>query len=68
MCHYTTLSASRTANTYQSDTVGGCQGSETVGYEVYRSGVHELQQPNAEKVLIGFYSSLFERYSLFTMP
>ena len=39
-----------------------------VGYEVYRFGVHELQQPNAEKVLIGFYRSLFERYSLFTMP
>lgn len=39
-----------------------------VGYEVYRFGVHELQQPNAENVLIGFYRSLFERYSLFTMP
>lgn len=35
-----------------------------VGYEVYRFGVYELQQPNAEEVLIGFYRSLFERYSL----
>lgn len=37
-----------------------------VGYEVYRFGVHELQQPNAEEVLIGFYRALFDRYSLVT--
>lgn len=37
-----------------------------VGYEVYRFGVHELQQPNAEEVLIGFYRDLFDRYSLVT--
>ncbi|MFK3602803.1 hypothetical protein A7D21_14930 [Pseudomonas sp. AP19] len=39
-----------------------------VGYEVYRFGVHELQQPNAEEVLIIFYRSLFERYSLLPAP
>ena len=39
-----------------------------VGYEVYRFGVHELQQPNAEEVLIVFYRSLFERYSLLPAP
>lgn len=39
-----------------------------VGYEVYRFGVQELQQPNAEEVLIGFYRSLFARYSLITTP
>lgn len=35
-----------------------------VGYEVYRFGASELLEPNAEDVLIGFYRSLFERYSL----
>lgn len=35
-----------------------------VGYEVYRLGAYELQQPNAEEMLIGFYRALFERYSL----
>ncbi len=35
-----------------------------VGYEVYRFGAHELLQVNAEAVLISFYRSLFERYSL----
>lgn len=35
-----------------------------VGYEVYRFGAYELGQPNAEEVLISFYRSLFERYSL----
>lgn len=39
-----------------------------VGYEVYRFGVYELQQHNAEEVLIGFYRSLFERYSLLPAP
>lgn len=39
-----------------------------VGYEVYRFSVHELQQPNAEEVLIIFYRSLFERYSLLPAP
>lgn len=39
-----------------------------VGYEVYRFGTAELLEPNAEEVLIGFYRSLFERYSLFTTP
>ncbi|WP_235593797.1 hypothetical protein [Pseudomonas aeruginosa] len=34
------------------------------GYEVYRFGAYELGLPNAEEVLIGFYRSLFERYSL----
>ena len=35
-----------------------------VGYEVYRFGASELLEPNAEEMLIGFYRSLFERYSL----
>ncbi|MGY8829777.1 MAG: AbiJ-related protein [Pseudomonadales bacterium] len=34
------------------------------GYEVYRFGAHELGLPDAEEMLIGFYRSLFERYSL----
>ena len=34
------------------------------GYEVYRFGAHEFLQPNAEGVLIKFYRTLFERYSL----
>lgn len=34
------------------------------GYEVYRFGAYELGLPNAEEVLIGFYRSLFKRYSL----
>lgn len=44
--------------------MGADRALRLVGYEVYRFGVHELQQPNAEEVLIGFYRSLFERYSL----
>lgn len=39
-----------------------------VGYEVYRFGAYELGQPNAEEVLIAFYRSLFERYSLLPAP
>ncbi|MEE4919018.1 hypothetical protein V2K23_06350 [Pseudomonas alliivorans] len=39
-----------------------------VEYEVYRFGASELLEPNAEEVLIGFYRSLFERYSLYTAP
>lgn len=39
-----------------------------LGYEVYRFGAYELGQPNAEQVLIGFYRSLFERYSLLRAP
>ncbi|MFI8558981.1 hypothetical protein [Pseudomonas putida] len=39
-----------------------------VGYEVYRFGASELLQPNAEEMLIGFYRSLFERYSLLPIP
>ncbi len=39
-----------------------------VGYEVYRFGAYELGQPNAQQVLIGFYRSLFERYSLLRAP
>ncbi|MBA1376794.1 hypothetical protein FHK92_03000 [Pseudomonas brassicacearum subsp. neoaurantiaca] len=35
-----------------------------VGYEIFRFGASELLEPNAEEVLIGFYRSLFERYSL----
>lgn len=35
-----------------------------VGYEVYRFGAYELGQRNAEEVLMSFYHSLFERYSL----
>lgn len=34
------------------------------GYEVYRFGAYELGLPNAQELLIGFYRSLFERYSL----
>lgn len=36
------------------------------GYEVYRFGASELLQPNAEEVMIAFYRSLFEHYSLLT--
>lgn len=48
--------------------MGADRALRIVGYEVYRFGVYELQQPNAEEVLIGFYRSLFERYSLYTTP
>lgn len=44
--------------------MGADRALRLVGYEVYRFGAYELCQPNAEEALIGFYRSLFDRYSL----
>ncbi len=38
------------------------------GCEVFRFGGYELCQPNAEDVLIQFYRSLFDRFSLLAVP
>jgi len=48
--------------------MAGDRALRLVGYEVCRFGAYELCKPNAEEVLIGFYRSLFARYSLITTP
>lgn len=61
--HYSTQDGSSSPRLY-SEMMAADRALRLVGYEVYRFGASELLEPNAEEVMIGFYRSLFERYSL----
>lgn len=61
--HYATENGQASPQLY-SDMVAADRLLKLAGYEVYRFGGYELCLPNAEDVLIKFYQSLFNKYSL----
>ncbi len=61
--HYATEDGRASPERY-SDMVAADRLLRLAGYEVYRFGGHELCLPDAEGILIKFYQSLFNKYSL----